>query len=87
MSDQDRRIRINDLIDGRHHAESHELLEDLACFNAHSFREVGNRNGSFHANDSLDGFGGRQFGLLEFFSSKNFFCWLVVENFEKLVFS
>ena len=33
--DQRRRIRIEHLVDGRHHAHAHQFFYDLASFDAH----------------------------------------------------
>ena len=40
-SDQSRRVGIEHLVDGRHHAHGHQLLDYFAGFDAHLTRQIG----------------------------------------------
>jgi hypothetical protein len=70
-SDQSRCVRVEHLIDGRHHAHAHQLLDHFAGFNTHLPRQVADGNDLGNSHDSLARSGNCDFGPSDLFARQN----------------
>ena len=61
--DQGGGIDVEDLVQRGHHAEVHQLLDDLAGLHAHVARQVGDGHALGDPHDALGGFGRGDLGL------------------------
>ena len=59
-------IKIDRLVDGGHHAHPHQLVDNIAGLNAHSFGQLSDGDCFTNPNTSFDGLGYRNFGFLHF---------------------
>ena len=62
---QNRSIKIDDLIEGCHHPQAHQFHDNFAGFDPHALGKFGKCDGVIHFNPSFDRLGRGQLGFLQ----------------------
>ena len=70
VGDQRRGVDVEHLVERRHHAEVHQLLDDLAGFDAHVAREFGDGDALGYPDHALGGLGRGDLGLALFLAGQ-----------------
>ena len=69
--DQSRGIRVEHLVDGRHHTHAHQLFDDLTRLHAHFSGQVCHRDHFGNLNHPLTRPGNRDLGFADFFAGEH----------------